>query len=270
MKFSVLLSIYHKEKAENFNRCMQSIWDEQTIKPNEIVLVEDGKLTDELYFVIKIWKEYLKDILKITSLENNVGLGEALNIGLSQCIYPLVARMDTDDIAHTKRFEKQVKIFEMKDIDICSSWVSEFDKDENEIVGYRRVPEKYREIIAFSKKRNPLNHPSVMYKKLKIEEVGSYKIMPGFEDYYLWVRAIHAGLKIYNIQEPLVNMRAGYSQLERRSGIYYAKNEIAFQNEVYNMGYINFFEYIKNTTVRTIIRLFPKYFLKKIYQSLRD
>lgn len=270
MKFSVLMSIYFKEKPDFFNKSMLSIWDKQTIKPSEIILVEDGALSTELNKIIKFWTVKLEGKLKIIHLKYNVGLGKALNVGLTHCTNELVARMDTDDISCATRFEKQLKIFETKSIDICGSWITEFDNNENDIVSYRRVPEMHDEITSYSKKRNPLNHPSVMYKKSEIEKIDSYQTLHGFEDYYLWNRAIQAGLKIYNIQEPLVNMRAGYGQLQRRGGLYYARNEIIFQNRLYKMGYINFFEYIRNLSMRVSIRLFPKYFLKKIYQSLRD
>ena len=142
MKFSVLMSIYNKEKPEYFNRAMQSIWDEQTVKPDEIVLVQDGKLTDELYNSIEQWKEKLKKIFKTIPLEVNVGLGDALNIGIKHCNFELIARMDTDDISLPNRFEKQLKVFENKNIDICSTWVSEFEDDENKIISYRKLPEK--------------------------------------------------------------------------------------------------------------------------------
>ena len=82
MKFSVLMSIYHKEDAQHFDRAMHSIWDEQTIRPNEIVLVEDGPLSDVLYQSIDQWKEKLGDIIKVTSLKENAGVGNAKHIGI--------------------------------------------------------------------------------------------------------------------------------------------------------------------------------------------
>ncbi len=269
MQFSLLMSIYYKEKPEYFDRTMQSIYNEQTIKPNEIILVEDGVLTEELYNVIELWVEKLDGTLKIIQLEYNVGLGKALSIGLSRCSNELVARMDTDDIAHCNRFEKQLAIFQNKDVDICGSWISEFELDENGIVSYRKVPEYHSELIKFAKKRNPLNHPSVMYKKSAVQDAGGYKDIPGFEDYYLWVRMIQKGTRLYNIQEDLVNMRAGYSQLERRGGIKYAINEINFQKELLKLKFITIPEFIKNVTIRFIARILPKYALKKIYSKIR-
>lgn len=177
MNFSVLISIYHKEEAKYFNRAMQSIWDEQSVKPDEIVLVQDGKLTDELYRFIDEWKSKLGDVLKIIPLEQNVGLGDALNEGIKHCNYELIARMDTDDISLADRFEKQLKVFENSDIDISSSWVSEFDSDEKKIVSYRKIPEKHDEIVSYSKMRNGVNHPAVMYKKSVVEKAGGLKII---------------------------------------------------------------------------------------------
>ncbi len=270
MKFSVLMSIYHKEKAEYFNHAMQSVWDKQSIKPNEIVLVQDGKLTDELYKAIEQWQEKIGDVFKTVALEMNVGLGDALNEGIKYCSYELIARMDTDDISLQDRFEKQLKAFEEKDIDICSSWVSEFEDDKNEIVSYRKLPEFHDDIIKFSKLRCPINHPAVMYKKNAVQNAGGYQKMMWFEDYYLWARMILNGAKFYNVQEPLVNMRAGYSQLERRSGLKYALSEFELLREFYHIGFLNFFKFLRNIIVRFVSRLFPKNILKLVYKKIRN
>lgn len=270
MKFSVLMSIYYKEKPEYFDRSLQSVWDEQIVKPDDIILVQDGKLTDDLDKVVAKWKKKIGNIFTIVSLEQNVGLGDALNEGLKYCRYELIARMDTDDIALSERFEKQVKIFENSDIDICSSWVSEFNDDENDIVSYRKLPEYHNDIVRFSKKRNPINHPAVMYRKSKVEQAGGYKKMMWFEDYYLWSRMMLTGVRFYNIQEPLVSMRAGYGQLERRSGLKYAFNEIKFQKRLLGLGFINRFQFMYNSLVRFCVRVLPKNFIRRIYRALRD
>jgi len=269
MKFSLLLSIYHKENASSFDRCMKSIWDEQSLKPAEIILVQDGILTPPIYQVIDQWKEKLGKTLVIIDLKQNTGLGKALNIGLQQCQYDLVARMDTDDIALPVRFETQIKIFEQEKIDICSSWVSEFDDDESTIISYRKVPETHDAIVKFAKKRNPLNHPAVMYRKSKVLEAGGYKEMPWFEDYYLWIRMILSGAKFYNIQNSLVSMRTGEGQLKRRSGLQYAWNEIIFQNRLLDLKFISYPEYLQNISIRSITRVVPSSLTKYIYKRLR-
>ncbi len=269
MRFSLLLSVYYKEKPDYLHRALLSIWDEQIVQPSEIILVEDGKLTPELNAVILEWKEKLGECFKSVRLECNRGLGDALNEGLRKCSYELVARMDTDDIALPHRFEKQLKVMEDQHVDICSSWVSEFELSEDNIVSYRKLPENHHQLVKFSKKRNPLNHPVVMYKKTIVQNAGGYKDMPWFEDYYLWVRMIQQGAILYNIQEPLVSMRVGYEQLERRGGFKYAMSEIALQKEFLKLGFINIFEFIRNISIRFTSRVVPKYLLKKIYSKIR-
>jgi len=107
--FSVLSSIYHKEHPLHFNSCMESIWDKQTLKPTEIVLIEDGPLTPELDQIIAKWQEKLGKVLRVKKLEQNVGTGKAKNIGLQECAYDIVCIVDTDDIYVPERFEKQIK-----------------------------------------------------------------------------------------------------------------------------------------------------------------
>lgn len=270
MNFSVLMSIYYKEKAKYLNRAMKSIWDEQIIKPNEIVLVQDGKLTQELYEEIGNWKEKLKDILVIVPLEQNVGLGDALNIGMKHCTYELIARMDTDDISLPNRFEKQLKVFENSDIDICSGWLSEFEDDETKIKSYKKLPENHDDIVRYAKVRCPINHPTVMYKKSSVEKAGGYQKMMLMEDYYLWGRMIVKGARFYNIQDVLLNMRAGDSMIQRRAGMVYAKSELRLLNEFKKIGFLTTGEYIKNLFIRVPIRFMPIGILKFAYGLLRS
>src|SRR5690554_5001347 len=108
MSFTVLMSVYAKEQPDYFNQAFLSIWDQQTLKPDQIVLVKDGPLTAELDAEIQRWQEKLGKVLSVVELPENVGLGAALNEGLKACKYELVARMDTDDISLPARFEEQV------------------------------------------------------------------------------------------------------------------------------------------------------------------
>ena len=128
MDFSVLMSVYYKENPEFLKRAFESIWDLQTLKPSQIVLVEDGPLSDGLYAEIKRQKELLKDKLTVVSLEKNVGLGVALAEGLKACKYDIVARMDGDDVADQDRFLTQIDFLKTNpDISIVGSYISEFE-----------------------------------------------------------------------------------------------------------------------------------------------
>lgn len=270
MKFSVLMSIYFRENPDYFHRAMQSIWDEQTVKPDEIVLVLDGNLTDELYETVNYWKNRLELVFKVVPLDENVGLGQALNYGLNICQYDLIARMDTDDISMSSRFEKQLKVFNEKDIDVCGAFISEFEDDENDIVSYRVLPAEHDDIVSYGKMRSPMNHASVMYKKSSVVNAGSYMHMLWMEDYYLWARMILNGAKFYNIQEPLLNVRAGNDMLSRRGGLDYAKSEFRLLSELKRIGFLTLNQYLINVIIKMPIRLMPKVGRKLIYKFLRS
>ena len=141
--------------------------------------------------------------------------------------------------------------------------------NEKEILSYRKVPEYHDDIIKFAKKRSPINHPAVMYKKSAVEKSGGYKKMMWFEDYYLWARMILNGAKFYNIQEPLVNMRAGYRQLERRGGLKYAIEEFKFLYRLKEIGFVSTIQFIKSVMIRFVARILPKSLLKNIYRKIR-
>ena len=176
-RFSVLISVYYKEIPRYLDRALQSITDDQILKPNEIVLIKDGPLTKELDEVIGKFKKKYPNLFKIVTLEKNYGLGKALNVGLENCTYELVARMDGDDISKPERFKKQIEIFQKNPkLDIVGSWIDEFIEKGEEITvrSIRKVPETSEEIYQRLKSICAFNHPTVMYRKSKIIEVGSY------------------------------------------------------------------------------------------------
>ena len=96
-KFSVLMSVYHKDDPTYLDTALNSL-TEQTAVPDEIVLVKDGPVSQQLEEVIDAFHKKFCN-LKIVALEKNSGLGNALNQGLKHCSHELVARMDSDDIS---------------------------------------------------------------------------------------------------------------------------------------------------------------------------
>ena len=221
MKFSVLMSIYHKEKPEYFNRAMQSIWDEQTKKPNEIVLVQDGKLTDKLYNIINNWQKKIGNILITVPLKKNVGLGSALNEGLKKCSYNLIARMDTDDIATPKRFEKQIVFLKNnQEIDVVGTYIREIDENESIIKDIVKFPLTHNELFNFFSKRDPLAHPTTMFKKSYFKKAGSYRSdLHLAEDTLLWYYGFQNNCKFANIEYIGLNFRRTTDFYKRRGDV---------------------------------------------------
>lgn len=265
MKISVLISVYNKENPLFLDASLNSIIN-QTIQPDEIILIEDGPLTKELELVIIKYKSIYKS-LKNIHLEKNQGLAKALNEGLKHCKNELIARMDSDDIAKPTRLAKQLEIFlKFPNIDICSSWIEEFQNSTDNILAIKKLPEKHENIIKYAKHRCPINHPAVMYKKNAVLSVGGYDGFP--EDYRLWIKMIMKGYKFYNIQESLLFFRFSPDMIKRRGGRKYALNDIKSQIDFYKMGFLSFHDTIYNIVIRVIVRIFPNRIRTYIYKQL--
>lgn len=265
-EFSVLMSVYIKEKVSNLEESIFSVYN-QSLVPNEIVLVKDGELNDELENCIFRLKKLIP-ILKVVGYKENKGLGYSLNYGLNLCSNELVFRMDTDDISHPNRFKIQLKYLdENPNISIIGSRIEEFNEIPGDLKHFRNVPLTSENIERFKTNRNPFNHMTVLYKKSVIHEVGGYKHMPGYEDYYLWMRLLREN-KGMNITEALVFARIGNDMINRRHGFEFFMNEIEFQYKLFREGYISPIIFLRNIILRGLPRLLPKSILKIIYTKI--
>lgn len=265
MQFSILMSVYHKEKAEYLLESLESIIT-QTLPPSEIVLVKDGPLTKDLDDLIEVYCAKYPQLFKIISLEVNSGLGYALSRGVEACSHNIIARMDTDDISKSNRFEKQlIFLKENPGIALVGSFIAEFEDSPENIYATRKVPLDHSQIFKFAKYRNPLNHMSVMFRKESVIEVNNYKTFYYFEDYYLWVRMLLNNSKMANIPEILVNVRAGKNMLNRRKGVFYIKQEIKIFYLFYKLGFINGYDFIKNVSNRVFLRVIPTSIAQYLY-----
>ncbi|MPQ44205.1 glycosyltransferase [Clostridium tarantellae] len=265
MKFSVLMSVYKNEKEKFLKTALDSVIL-QTIKPKEIVIVQDGPLPEELINVIANFKGKYNELVKVIELQENVGLGQALNIGLLECSNEIVARMDTDDICVKNRFELQLNEFKKnKNLDIVGSSIYEFYDSMENVKTIKSVPVEDKEIKMYAQTRNPMNHMTVMFKKSSVVNAGSYQHMLFSEDYFLWTRMMVNGCIFKNINIPLVYARTGADMYKRRGGFIYVKTEYKLQKSLNQIGFINKYKSIKNFTLRSVPRLLPNTIREKIY-----
>lgn len=182
---------------------------------------------------------------------------------------PTVARMDSDDVAYPDRCEKQIDVFNTHpEVSICSGIVEEFTTDPEVVDARRALPETNAKIMEFAKKRNPFNHPCVMYKKSAVEAAGSYKDFYLLEDYYLWLRMLMAGYQGYKIQEPLLHMRAGSDMYMRRAGWKYAKTQAKLFKFMKDSGFIGNGQYIKSCVIRSGSALAPNWLRKFMFEKV--
>lgn len=262
--YSVLMSVYKKEKPEFLKESIDSILN-QTRKTDDFCLVCDGPLTEGLYKIVDDYTTRYPDIFHVIYLEKNLGLGKALNIGIGECRNSVIARMDSDDIAFAERCERQLNLIQ-KGYDVISGTVIEFEGDTANQISQRKLPENDAQIRKFAKKRNPFNHPCVMYKKEAVEAAGGYLHCLWFEDYYLWVRMIMNGAKCYNIQSPILYMRAGEDLYQRRGGTDYLKAMVSFKWKLREMGFYSWIDFLYSMGGHFIVCIMPNSLRSKVYK----
>ena len=262
-KYSVLMSLYVKEKPEYLRLAIDSMLN-QTVKPDEIIIVEDGPLNDALYEVLE---SYAPHITRVRN-EKNLGLGLALNVGLEACRNELVARMDTDDISKPDRCEKQLKKFEERpELAIVGAWVDEFTESPEQVVSTRAVPTDSDAIYQFAKKRSAFNHPAVMYRKSKVLAQGGYADLKRNQDVDLFGRMLFAGNKAENIGEALLWFRSNDDLAKRRKSWENTRSYIDTIRRFWKMGYSSFADFAVIAVAQTGMYLMPVKLQHWVYKT---
>ncbi|MCC5873510.1 MAG: glycosyltransferase [Gammaproteobacteria bacterium] len=264
MLFSVLMSVYSKERAEYLADALESL-TVQTLRSDEVVLVEDGAIGDSLRDVIDCYRDRLN--IKSVLLPENIGLAGALNEGLAHCSHELVARMDADDVALPQRFATQVAFMEEHpEIAASGALIEEFD-DCGRILGRRVVPTDHESIYLFAKLRSPLSHPVTIFRKSAVESVGGYpRLFP--EDHALWSLMLMRGYRMANLPKVLLRMRTNSGFFDRR-GWAFCRGEIGvilFQRRI---GFVSAPRAGVNICARIMLFLAPPRLRRLIY-SLRS
>lgn len=259
------MSVYCKEKPAYLKESIESMLN-QSVPTDDFVLVCDGPLTKELDAVI----EQYKDFLKIIRLQHNIGLGEALNQGLKHCKHDLVARMDSDDVSDSKRCEEQLNYYRKNpETGLLGAVISEFVENPHEVIGQRKTPLKDTEIKRYSRRRNPFNHPVMMFRKEVIIAAGGYReVFHLFEDYDLWVRVLKMGVCVANLDMPLLYMRTPKNMYQRRGGLNYAKDMLRFRWWMYRIGWSSFIDFLVSAIPQAAVCIMPNFMRKIIYHYL--
>lgn len=265
--YSVLMTVWVNDKPEYFEQSLTSMLA-QTWPTDDLVIVKDGPVTAELERVISRYQQQFSNIHPV-QLEENVGLGAALNAGLKICKNELVARMDADDIAFPNRCELQVAEFAADpSLDIIGGFAYEFSDNSEVIISVKTVPENHDAIYRFGKRRNPFIHPTVMYKKSTIEALGGYSTLRRGQDIELFSRLLHAGYRGRNIPQPLIKFRSDESLYQRRKSWKASRNYIANIYKSWRMGYASFFDLVIATLLRVIVLIIPLSWTKLIYRKI--
>ncbi|QTX05289.1 glycosyltransferase [Agromyces archimandritae] len=263
--FSLLLPVYRGDDPRHFSKAFASSVLEQSRRPDQVVLVQDGPVGDELAAAIRASAEASPVAVVHHVISENVGLAQALTVGLSLSDHDIVARMDADDISLPERFALQLPRIE-SGLDLVGTGMFEFLDDVGSIVG-RRVPRTGQaEIERYSRFHDPFSHPTVVYRRSAVERAGGYRPLGLMEDYWLFARMIHTGARVDNLPEPLVMYRVGAGAYARRGGREQWRSELALQRELRRLGFTSPAQYARNVGVRGVYRFVPEPIRKVAYR----
>jgi glycosyltransferase involved in cell wall biosynthesis len=264
--FALLVSVYDGDRPDHIRRAMRSAVDDQTVRPDQVIIVRDGPVRDELARCLDELQRASPVPVTFVPLPRNAGLGPALDRGLAASWFDVVARMDADDVAMPHRFEVELPL--IADADIVGAGLLEFVEDTDDIVGRRVPPTGPGQIRRYARMHDPFNHPTVVYRRAAVLAAGGYGDLPLMEDYALFARMLQGGARAVNVAEPLVYYRVGTKAFKRRGGTGLLRSELRLQRDFLGRGFISRPEYVRNVIVRGGYRLIPWWLRRAVYRPL--
>ena len=264
--FSVLLPYYRNDDPAHLRRSFLSVTGDQTVPPDQVVLVQDGPTGPELDATVRTLLDDSAVPVEHVRLESNVGLARALEAGLSRCRHEIVARQDADDVSLPERFARQLPLLE-QGLDLVGSAIEELD-DRRPGAGLVRVPPATQgEIVGRARFASPFNHPTVVFRQSAVREAGGYQHLDLLEDYWLFVRMIARGARVANDPEPLVLYRVDAGAYRRRGGRRLLRSELELQKRMRRIGFTTRAQYVRNVLVRGGYRVLGEPIRRALYRS---
>jgi len=264
--FSLLVPVYDGDRPAYLSRSLRSAVKDQTVRPDQVIIVRDGPVRDELARCLDNFVAASPVPVTLVPLPHNVGLGPALDRGLDASWFDVIARMDADDVAMPHRFEVEMPL--IADADIVGAGLLEFVEDTDEIVGRRVPPTDSAQIQRYARMHDPFNHPTVVYRRAAVLAAGGYGDLPLMEDYALFARMLMNGARAVNVAEPLVYYRVGAKAFKRRGGASLLRSELRLQREFLREGFTSPSVYVRNVVIRGGYRLIPWWFRRAVYRPL--
>lgn len=269
-EFSVLLPVYAGDDAEHFRRAVASVTAEQTVRPDELVIIRDGPVGPGIEAVLAAVRAGSLTggvAVRLLELPTNVGLARALEAGLAACRHEIVARADADDISLPERFARQIPIV-AAGVDLLGSAIAEFEHDERSSGIHRVLPLAAEEIARVARFRDPFNHPSVVYRKSAVAAAGGYEHLDKMEDYWLFIRMLQTGARARNLPESLVLYRVGAGAYGRRGGLAMLRSELLLQYRMLRTGFTTPAQTARNVLVRGGYRFVPTRLRQVAYRGV--
>lgn len=266
MPFSVVMSVYRADKPSHFLDAVDSILN-QTAPPAELIIAIDGPIGPDLEATLE--KVRTLPIVQIVRLQTNQGPGASRHAAIMAAQGEIIAVMDADDISLPFRFERQLDLLTVSDVDVVGGFIEEFDETPGDLCRIREVALAHADIMHFGRWRSPMNHVTTMFRRKAYMCVGGYQSLRSAEDYDLYHRMFMAGAKFTNIPEVLVHVRGGASILDRRRGLSYLNQELALITRMRQSGFLTLWQWAANSGLRVVVRFLPSHAIGLIYKLLR-
>jgi glycosyltransferase involved in cell wall biosynthesis len=265
--FSLLMPVWQRDRPDHLRRAFESSVVEQQRRPDEVVLVQDGPVPAEVASCLDDLAATSPVPVRLVRLERNRGLGRALEVGLAACRHEVVARMDADDVSCPERFALQLPEIEAG-ADLVGSALLEIGSSEQDVVGRRTPPTSTEMIVQAARLHDPINHPTVVYRRSAVAAAGGYEHVPLLEDYWLFARMIQGGARVVNRPEPLVLYRVGEGAYRRRGGLALLRAELHLQRLFVRSGFTTRAQFVRNVAIRCTYRLVPAWVRRPAYRLL--
>lgn len=181
----------------------------QTYPDFEIVVVDDGS-TDATPDIVR---GFADPRVRLERHETNLGIPAARNRGLDAARGEYIATLDSDDLAHPKRLERQVAFLDAHpDHAIVGSWETHRDHDGKSVIGVKRKPTDAADVHAQLLFGGSVSNSTTMGRTAVLRRYGYRKEFVVRQDYDLFVRVAEAH-KIANLPEVLVIRRRHVGQI---------------------------------------------------------
>ncbi|MCD8095489.1 MAG: glycosyltransferase [Ruminococcus sp.] len=266
-KYTVCMSVYSGENPHFLQESLDSMF-RQTHPCSELILVCDGQLGDELNSVVDEFKRLYPDTFTVLQMKSGSGVGGCANAAIKRAKTEYIVKMDSDDIALENRCQRQLELMVKKpQLDMCGAFIEEFDSDSSQAIAIKRTPLTHREILEYSKRRNPFNNQTLVYKKSAAIKAGGYSKFRRCEDYDFVVRMLSSGAVGENIPEVLVRYRVTQSNLERRKNFNNTRSFISVRWRIFRSGYSSFVDFLIPTVAQLALFVLPKSLTGKLYNK---
>ena len=259
---SVILPVHAAVAPGELAAALASL-SQQTLVPDEVVIVADGPLSVAHDVELERYAQTRPEVRTIR-LSTNRGAGVATQAALTAARHTWVAKVDADDLLMPHRLESQLRRLTSSGADVCSTAMVEFVGSPDHVVGTRTTPVTHGEFARLMRYRNPVNHPTVMFRRAAAVDSGGYRHLPYLEDYDLWARMLRDGATFVGLAEPLVSFRTD-GMLSRRRQLSALRSELLLQPRLHRYGVVSAARMPLNLALRCGFLLLPMPVLRVAY-----